>query len=140
MFHCAFRSLGRPYSIRALVAGVIVCGCAVVIVHADERPTKPADSSVAKVVAPRQDGSSTTSEKPSKKHIQQLIQDLGSSHYTARRAASTELRQIGPDAFDLLDAATDNADPEVASSATYLLRQIPVRWVQPDDNAFVRSQ
>jgi len=57
-----------------------------------------------------------------------------------RRAAGTELRQIGSDAFDLLDAATDNSDPEVAASATYLLRQIPVRWVQADDHPLVRAQ
>src|SRR5262245_27514841 len=75
MFHCAFRSLGRPYSIRTLIAGAIVCGCAVVVARADERPTKPADGSVAKVVAPRQAGASATAEKPSKEHIQQLIQD-----------------------------------------------------------------
>src|SRR4029079_3667236 len=79
-------------------------------------------------------------EKTTKSHVQLLIRDLGSPQYTARRAAAIDLRQLGTEVFDLLDAATDNADPEVAASATYLLRQIPVRWVQADDHPLVRAQ
>src|SRR4029079_6462768 len=78
-------------------------------------------------------------EKTTKSHVQLLIRDLGSPQYTARRAAAIDLRQLGTEVFDLLDAATDNADPEVAASATYLLRQIPVRWVQADDHPLVRA-
>jgi len=70
--------------------------------------------------------------------IQDLIRELGNPRYTSRRAAANELRQIGAEAFDLLHAATDDADPEVAASARYLLRQISVRWVQSDDPAAVR--
>src|SRR5712671_379516 len=130
----------KNFGIRLLLAVIVICVCTALSVRADERPSKPSGTSVAKASAPQQAGSSANAEKPSKEHIQQLIQDLGSSHYTARRAAGTELRQIGSDAFDLLDAATDNADPEVAASATYLLRQIPVRWVQADDHPLVRAQ
>ena len=70
--------------------------------------------------------------------IQKLIRELGSPRYSARRAAASELRQIGPEAFDPLHAATEDADPEIAASANYLLRQIAVRWVQTDDPAAVR--
>jgi tetratricopeptide (TPR) repeat protein len=139
MSHDAFRYPGGLCSIKWLLAAIVTCACMALATHADERSAKPAGANVAKAGAPRQAGSLAEAEKPTKEHAQQLIHDLGSSHYTARRAASTELRQIGSDAFDLLDAATDNADPEVAASATYLLRQIPVRWVQPDDHPFVRA-
>ncbi len=74
----------------------------------------------------------------SKAQIQSLIHDLGSPQYTTRRAAANDLRRIGADAFDALFAATDDADPEVAASASYLLRQINVRWTQNDDSATVR--
>ena len=136
----AIRYLGGSCSIQLLPAAIVICACTALTVRADERPSKPTGASVAKAGASQRAGSSADADRPSKEHIQQLIQDLGSSHYTARRAASTELRQIGSDAFDLLDAATDNADPEVAASANYLLRQIPVRWVGPDDHPLVRAQ
>jgi tetratricopeptide (TPR) repeat protein len=99
--------------------------------HADERPVKPASAAVA--------AKSAETGKPTKEHVEQLIRDLGSPHYTTRRAASIELRQIGAEAFDMLFAATDAPDPEVAASANYLLRQIPVRWIQADDPPAVRS-
>jgi tetratricopeptide (TPR) repeat protein len=71
-------------------------------------------------------------------HVRQLIRQLGSPRYAERRAAARELRQIGAEAFDLLNAAIDDNDPEVAASARYLLRQITVRWIQPGDTAAVR--
>ncbi len=106
-------------------------------VRADDLPAKSRGSgAVTGGSASR--GVASESAKPAQQHIEQLIRDLGNSHYSARRAAASELRQIGPQAFDLLHAATDDVDPEVAASANYLLRQIPVRWVQPDDSAAVR--
>lgn len=74
----------------------------------------------------------------SKQHIAELIQQLGHPRYTVRRAAATELRQIGADAFDMLHEATDDADPEIAASANYLLQEITVRWTRSDDSPIVR--
>jgi tetratricopeptide (TPR) repeat protein len=74
-----------------------------------------------------------------KRRISALIKQLGDPRYTTRRAAATELRQIGPEAFDLLHAATTSSDPEVAASSRYLLRQIAVRWIQSDDSPAVRA-
>ena len=48
------------------------------------------------------------------------------------------MRQIGPEAFDLLNAASNDSDPEVAASARYLLAEITVRWVHSGDSAAVR--
>ena len=98
------------------------------IVRADEAPA-PAGKSL--VAAP--------ATKISQERIQQLIKELGNPRYTVRRAAANDLRQIGAEAFDSLHAATEDADPEIAASANYLLRQIAVRWVQPDDAPLVRS-
>jgi hypothetical protein len=74
-----------------------------------------------------------------KKRIDQLIHQLGDPRYAARRAAATELRQIGAEAFDQLHQASGDSDPEVAASARYLLRRISVRWVQSDDSPSVRN-
>lgn len=73
------------------------------------------------------------------KRVQNLIHQLGSPRYAVRREAANELRQIGAEAFDALHAATEDSDPEIASSTNYLLRQISVRWVYPDDPANVKS-
>lgn len=140
MSRSAFRYLNDSSSIKLLLAAIVTCACTALTTRGDERPSKPPGASVAKAAAPQPAASLAATEKPTNAHIQQLIQDLGSSHYTARRAAATELRQIGSDAFDLLDAATDSTDPEVAASASYLLRQIPIRWVQADDHPLVRAQ
>src|SRR5688572_30802925 len=99
-------------------------------VAAGNRP-EPADDRVAD-----DDG---TSQPASKERIAELIRQLGSPQFAVRRAASIELRQIGAEAFDLLNAAIEDADLEVASSARYLLRQITVRWVRGEDSAAVRA-
>jgi len=83
----------------------------------------------------------TTSDQPNdaREHIRRLIGQLGDPRFTARRAAATELRQIGAEAFDQLHEATGDSDPEVAASARYLLRRISVRWVRNTDSPGVRS-
>lgn len=70
--------------------------------------------------------------------LDELIEQLGSPQFTVRRAAANEIRKIGPEAFDRLHDATENSDPEIAASASYLLRQIAVRWTRSDDTASVR--
>jgi hypothetical protein len=124
--------------VKALAAAILLVAQPSLVAVADEAPvtiSKPAASDSAK-------GASTTSPQPSKaqqEHIQALIHDLGNPRFSARRTAANELRQIGAEAFDSLHAATDDSDPEIAASANYLLRQIAIRWVQPEDSATVRS-
>ena len=122
--------------IFAVIASAVWSACFLMAATADEAPTAVAKSPAA----PK--GSAANSPqlaKAQQERIQKLIHDLGSSHYTTRRAAASELRQIGAEAFDSLHAATEDADPEIAASANYLLRQIAVRWVQPDDPAALRT-
>ncbi len=105
---------------------------------ADETP-----AAVAKTVDngnPQSDTVADSSSKAQQERVQSLIHDLGDSRFSARRRAANELRQIGAEAFDALHAATEDSDPEIAASASYILRQIAVRWVQPEDSALVRAQ
>jgi tetratricopeptide (TPR) repeat protein len=118
----------------AIVAGLTL-SCVVVSGWA-------ADRSVTSRATDAQHPRDTDTEKPSpdaKQRIDELIRQLGSPRFTVRRTAATELDKIGPEAFDQLYAATDSADPEVAASARYLLRQITVRWTRSDDSAKVRQ-
>jgi tetratricopeptide (TPR) repeat protein len=126
---------------KLAIAALFACVCTALVAYADERASNRGSPAIDPASAPpaKRPGKATGSAKPTKEQIEQLIRDLGSPRFTARRAAASELRQIGAEAFDLLYAATDDADPEVAASANYLLRQIPVRWVQSDDAASVRE-
>ena len=135
----ASRYLDRCCGIRYLLAAIVSVACTAGLSSADERLDRPGDASVAKADSVRPGTPPATAEKATKERIQRLVGDLGSSHYTTRRAAANELRQVGSEAFDLLDAATESPDPEVAATANYLIRQVPVRWVQSDDAPAVRS-
>ncbi len=108
------------------------------IARADEASVHGGNSAEA-TVALNDVASSPRNAKSQQQRIQQLIRELGSARYTARRTAANQLRQIGAEAFDALNAATEDPDPEIAASANYLLRQIAVRWVQPEDSATVRA-
>ncbi len=68
-----------------------------------------------------------------------LVAQLGSEKYAERRAAQQELAEIGLVAFDLLLAAREDADPEVAATAQRLLKQMTVRWPRPADSPQVRD-
>ncbi len=108
--------------------------------RADDQPVPSIATNAASAPQETETAAKTAADQPdlTKSHIDSLIRQLGSPRYSARRTAANELQQIGPEAFDLLHAATDDADPEVAASARYLLRQISVRWVASDDSAAVR--
>jgi tetratricopeptide (TPR) repeat protein len=70
--------------------------------------------------------------------LDKLIDELGSPQFAVRREAAIEIREIGPKAFDRLQAATQHRDPEIAANASYLLRQITVSWVGKNDPTIVR--
>ncbi|MCG8450335.1 MAG: hypothetical protein MI725_12260 [Pirellulales bacterium] len=71
--------------------------------------------------------------------IPRLIEQLGSDKYLIRREAEARLLNLGTAAFDDLQAAEQSSDLEVASRARYLLFQIRVQWVRPDDPPIVRK-
>jgi tetratricopeptide (TPR) repeat protein len=111
-------------------------------VQADDPPA-PRESAIAATTAQNsaagRNSGPTEQADATKRRINDLIKQLGDPRYATRRAAATELRQIGPEAFDLLHVATTSSDPEVAASSRYLLRQIAVRWIQNDDSPAVRA-
>jgi hypothetical protein len=136
---------GQLYSGRAICRVVSMIAATVLLLagifataKADEAPAA-IDKSATTASSKDASASSPQSSKAQQERIQSLIHDLGNPRFTARRTAANELRQIGAEAFDLLHAATEDSDPEIAASANYLLRQIAVRWVQPEDSATVRA-
>jgi tetratricopeptide (TPR) repeat protein len=122
----SFRSLRRRI---AFVLMLTLSLCALRIARAADR-----DAATAAAVGQRAQAEAASRDE----RLDDLIQELGSPQFTVRRAAANEIRKIGPEAFDRLHAATENADPEIAASANYLMRQIAVRWTSSDDSATVR--
>ena len=73
------------------------------------------------------------------RRLQKLIAQLGSDQYATREKAQGELEQIGLAAFDMLHAAQDHDDVEIALRARYLLRAMPIPWTSEQDPAEVRT-
>ncbi len=130
-----FRVPSRILSRICLVAGLLLASASTRIAFAADEGV--ASNKATKTRAMRR-GDGTSDSAVSTERINELIQQLGHARFSVRRAAANELRQIGPEAFDLLHAASGDTDPEVAASARYLLRQITVRWVRSDDPPAVR--
>jgi tetratricopeptide (TPR) repeat protein len=116
-----------------IVAGFFVAWLAATA-HAADRAAAGRGSADAQP----HDADAESSTADSKQRIDELIRQLGNARFTVRRAAANELDKIGPEAFDQLYAATGDADPEIAASSRYVLRQITVRWTRTDDSAKVR--
>lgn len=76
---------------------------------------------------------------PQEQRVAELIEELGQSRYVARRQAEQQLLEIGLKAFDQIDAATSNPDPEIAASCRYLLSELTVDWTRRDDPPQVKS-
>ena len=75
----------------------------------------------------------------SAEQIDKLIRQLGDKDYYIRQRAQDELARVGFEAFDALNAATTDADLEIASRAKYLLRLMRVEWTLPSDSAEVKK-
>jgi tetratricopeptide (TPR) repeat protein len=63
----------------------------------------------------------------------ELIRQLGDDDFATREAAEAKLVQMGLDVFDVLHAAQNNNDPEIALRARHLVRSMSVRWFADDD-------
>lgn len=71
--------------------------------------------------------------------VGRLIQALGSQRYVERREAEQALLEIGMQAFDQIDMATDHSDPEISASCRFLVSELTVRWTRRDDPPEVKS-
>ena len=71
--------------------------------------------------------------------IAKLIEQLGDKQYLVRQAAQDELNRIGPDAFDALSQAENNADIEISSRARYLVQQIRIEFVSESDSPQIKQ-
>jgi len=82
-------------------------------------------------------GESTSVTEPppflDQERVALLLTQLGDTRYVTRRRAEQELLQIGLPAFDQIDAATSEADPEVSASCRFLRSELTRRWTRRDD-------
>ena len=79
----------------------------------------------------------TDNQRP-KSAVRQLIADLGSEPYAARRRAEEQLLRLGPEAFDELKLAENNSDLEIAERVRYIVQRMRVQWIHPEDAPEVR--
>ncbi len=56
--------------------------------------------------------------------VARLIKDLGNDDFAVRRSATQRLARLGPDSRPQLEAALDDADPEVRLRAAQLLEKL----------------
>lgn len=75
---------------------------------------------------------------PESDKVAQLIRALGDPQYVRRRMAEEQLLAMGMDAFDQIDAATRDPDPEIAANCKYLISELTVRWTRSDDPPWVQ--
>ena len=78
-------------------------------------------------------------EADSAQRIDKLIRQLGDKDYFVRKHAQEELGRMGFEAFDALNAATDDEDLEIASRARYLLRLMRIEWTASNDPPEVKQ-
>ena len=72
-------------------------------------------------------------------HIAQLIEQLSDPSYSARLRAQGELERIGVLALDQLHAASFHADPQIASTARYVVQSNQFSWSWDTDPVHVRQ-
>ncbi|MCE5267755.1 MAG: hypothetical protein LLG00_07705 [Planctomycetaceae bacterium] len=80
-----------------------------------------------------------TAKEPQGK-FDKLIRQLGDKDYYVRQRAQEELARSGFEAFEAVAAATNDADPEIASRANYLLRLMRMEWTTENDPPEVKRQ
>ena len=71
------------------------------------------------------------------KHLEELIQQLGSGLYSNREKAQIELQRLGLVAFDALFEARHHDDIEIGMRARFLIRSMQVSWSDENDTAAV---
>lgn len=73
------------------------------------------------------------------RNIRELIQLLGSDQYATRRRAQIELEYLGLEAFEALQEAFQDADPQIAASARYLINSAQIQWATEQDPPEVKE-
>ncbi len=73
------------------------------------------------------------------KRTAELIRQLGDDSYSVRQNAQSELSRIGMLAFDQLREAMIDEDPQIASSAHFLLQSIQQEWAWESDPVEVKE-
>ncbi len=128
-----FQMRTRMRVLARLSLGVVLCGYIGGSSFADDKP------SVTATNVKLSEKPATEPRTVDDRRIQQLIEQLGSDDYVARRHAQEELVKIAPEAFDALTVAESAVDPEIASRATYLTRLVRFEIERDSDSTEVRK-
>ena len=72
-------------------------------------------------------------------HIAQKIESLGDQNYSSRIRAQGELERIGVLALDQLHTASFHADPQIASTARFIVQSQQFTWSWDTDPVSVRQ-
>lgn len=124
---------------------------------AEVPPSKPLLEKPSPDDSKKETPAGKTKNPTQQEQIAKLIEQLGDNDYYIRQNAQNELARLGFEAFDALNAATNNDDLEIASRAKYLLRLMRIEWtakneppevkkllkdyeLQPDDSRLDRMQ
>lgn len=85
--------------------------------------------------------SAQAARKDSDAHVdvEQLIAQLGDDQYLLRQRAETQLLARGAEVFSALQAASQDADLEISTRASYILNQISIDWAREYDPPVVRA-
>lgn len=74
-----------------------------------------------------------------REHVAQQIERLGDSNYSSRIRAQGELERIGVLALDQLHSASFHPDPQIASTARYIVQSQQFTWSWETDPVSVRQ-
>ena len=86
-------------------------------------------------------GNHLAAQQPSlDREIANQIERLADPRYSQRVAAKKQLLEYGLKAYDALYASTDHPDPEVAASASQLLRELTSDWALREYSTAIRQR
>jgi tetratricopeptide (TPR) repeat protein len=72
-------------------------------------------------------------------HIRRLVEQLSDPNYSSRLSAQSELERIGVLALDQLHAASFHPDPQIASTARFVVQSNQFSWSWDTDPVSVRQ-
>ncbi|MEM6978124.1 MAG: tetratricopeptide repeat protein [Planctomycetota bacterium] len=132
--------LRRTWSVVLAVSVVLVLTVGVGQGIAASHPESSPSTSQARVSnGPALDFAGASAAERQRRHIDDLIEGLGSASYATRVRCRGELSRIGLAAFDALRRARNHVDNEIAIAARRLTSSLEVHWSQPEDPTYIRD-
>ncbi len=128
-----FLRFAKPYS-RWLLGWTLVA----ILSSGDSFAQEPKDLSRLREAQSMEDLSLVDRQRL-ENYIRELVVKLGDDRYSVRQRASEELQQVGLLAFEQLRQAQLSSDPQIATTASYLLQSIRQEWAWETDPLEVKE-